>query len=205
MAIEVTGKFKPKSGKTFSIVDAVDVEMPDGSRLSDFKGGVTSVNGQTGDVKITVTDGKDGADGKDGINGKDGANGKDGVSPSVSVEAMEGGHRITITDATGTKTFDVMDGEDGQGASITVDSELSETSENPVQNKAITANFNSAMQILQMQVVPNLLPAVTASDNGKALGVVNGVWTPIAVSIPTDSHINELIDAYLSEALGGDY
>ena len=36
MAIEITGKFKPKSGKTFSIIDAVDVEMPDGGRLPDY-------------------------------------------------------------------------------------------------------------------------------------------------------------------------
>lgn len=35
------------------------------------------------------------------------------VSPEVSVEAIEGGHRVTVKDVNGTKTFDVMDGEDG--------------------------------------------------------------------------------------------
>lgn len=41
----------------------------------------------------------------------DGADGKDGVSPTVEAEAIEGGHRITITNADGTtKTADVMDG-----------------------------------------------------------------------------------------------
>ena len=39
--------------------------------------------------------------------------GKDGTSATVSVSDIEGGHRITITDANGTKTVDVMDGEDG--------------------------------------------------------------------------------------------
>lgn len=34
MAIGVTGKFKPKSNN-FAIVDAQDVEMPDGKRLSE--------------------------------------------------------------------------------------------------------------------------------------------------------------------------
>lgn len=67
MAIEVTGKFKPKSGKTFPIIDAVDVEMPDGTRLSSLKGGVASVNGVTPDKNgnalveakhITYKDGK---------------------------------------------------------------------------------------------------------------------------------------------------
>ena len=36
MAIEITGKFKPKNGKTFAIVDAADVEMPNGGRLPDY-------------------------------------------------------------------------------------------------------------------------------------------------------------------------
>lgn len=36
--------------------------------------------------------------------------GADGVSPTVATEAIEGGHRVTITDADGEKSFDVMDG-----------------------------------------------------------------------------------------------
>lgn len=39
------------------------------------------------------------------------ARGNDGVSPIVSVESIEGGHRITIEDIRGTKSFDVKDGE----------------------------------------------------------------------------------------------
>ena len=45
----------------------------------------------------------------------DGEKGNDGVSPAVSVAAITGGNRVTITDAEGAKTFDVMDG--AQGAS----------------------------------------------------------------------------------------
>lgn len=45
--------------------------------------------------------------------GEPGAPGKDGVSPVVTVEAIEGGHRITITDSLGDQTADVMDGKDG--------------------------------------------------------------------------------------------
>lgn len=43
--------------------------------------------------------------------------GKDGISPTVTVTAIDGGHRVSITDATGTQTFDVMDGADGQPGS----------------------------------------------------------------------------------------
>lgn len=41
----------------------------------------------------------------------------DGVSPTVTVTDITGGHRVTITDATGTKTFNVMDGATGADGS----------------------------------------------------------------------------------------
>lgn len=47
------------------------------------------------------------------FDGHDGADGTDGFSPTVSVTEITGGHRVTITDATGTQTFDVMDGING--------------------------------------------------------------------------------------------
>lgn len=62
-----------------------------------------------------------GNDGAPGADGKDGIDGKDGVSPTVSVVAISGGHRVSITDANGTKTFDVMDGEDGAAGAGTGD------------------------------------------------------------------------------------
>lgn len=46
--------------------------------------------------------------------GKDGQDGKDGVSPTVSVSQITNGHKVTITDASGTKTFDVLNGEKGE-------------------------------------------------------------------------------------------
>lgn len=66
-----------------------------------------------------------------------GGSGTDGYSPTVSITDIQGGHRVTITDANGAHTFDVMDGEDGEGSSITVDSALSDSSTNPVQNKVV--------------------------------------------------------------------
>ena len=42
--------------------------------------------------------------------------GDDGVSPTVTVTTITGGHRVTITDASDTRFFDVMDGEDGTDA-----------------------------------------------------------------------------------------
>ena len=42
--------------------------------------------------------------------GGGGGGGQDGFSPIVAVTNITGGHRVSITDADGTKTFDVMDG-----------------------------------------------------------------------------------------------
>ena len=56
------------------------------------------------------------ARGTQGEKGEDGNPGQDGVSPTVSVATISGGHRVSITDVNGTQTFDVMDGEDGDGS-----------------------------------------------------------------------------------------
>lgn len=40
--------------------------------------------------------------------------GEDGFSPTVEVSAITGGHTVSITDANGEKSFDVMDGVDGE-------------------------------------------------------------------------------------------
>jgi hypothetical protein len=61
-------------------------------------------------------DGSDGAPGQTGPQGpagQNGSNGQDGVSPTVSVTTITGGHQVSITDAQGTDTFNVMDGSDG--------------------------------------------------------------------------------------------
>lgn len=41
------------------------------------------------------------------------SSGKDGFSPTVTLSAISNGTRVTITDATGTKNFDVLNGQDG--------------------------------------------------------------------------------------------
>lgn len=46
-----------------------------------------------------------------------GADGQDGVSPTISVSTITGGHAVSITDAQGTNTFNVMDGIDGANGS----------------------------------------------------------------------------------------
>ena len=69
--------------------------------------GATGATGPAGPAGAT------GARGPQGIQGPAGENGVNGVSPTVSVSTIEGGHRISITDAAGTNTIDVLDGATG--------------------------------------------------------------------------------------------
>lgn len=52
-----------------------------------------------------------------GAQGQEGPAGADGVSPSVSVSEIAGGHRVSIQDAGGASSFDVMDGQNGSAGS----------------------------------------------------------------------------------------
>ena len=45
--------------------------------------------------------------------GGGGGSGADGFSPTITVTAITGGHRVTITDVNGTRYFDVLDGVNG--------------------------------------------------------------------------------------------
>ena len=60
MSVEVIDKIKPKNNGDFALVDAVDVEMPDGTRLSDqdFSGGLPKVSEADEGKIFSVVDGK---------------------------------------------------------------------------------------------------------------------------------------------------
>ena len=109
-----------------------------------------------GALAFGIPQGERGQAGQDGAPGQDGQNGADGVSPSVDVEAITGGHRVTITDAEGDHTFDVMDGE--TGTAIIDDTS---TAADKVWSASKTNDLKSALSVLE--------PTASASDVGKAL------------------------------------
>ena len=81
--------------------------------------GVDYFDGKDGEDGYTPVKGKDYFDGDPGYTpqkGKDYFDGEDGISPVVEVTPITGGHRVTITDANGRKTFDVMDGDSSGGS-----------------------------------------------------------------------------------------
>jgi hypothetical protein len=84
--------------------DSGDFVGPEGPRGPQGDPGIPGPKGDTGEQ------GPQGERGESGPEGPQGIQGETGVSPTVSVEEIVGGHRVTITDATQTQTFDVMDG-----------------------------------------------------------------------------------------------
>lgn len=71
--------------------------------------------------------------------GPKGDRGDDGVSPEVTVEDIAGGHKVTITDASGEKSAIVLDGKDGVGV---VAIEQTTTSDEDGGSNVITATLS---------------------------------------------------------------
>ena len=69
--------------------------------------------GEKGDPGEQGPKGEKGEPGPAGEKGDPGAPGADGFSPTVQVQDITGGHRVTVTDKNGSKSFNVMDGKDG--------------------------------------------------------------------------------------------
>lgn len=114
----------------------------------------------------------------------EGTDGLNGYSPTVTVTEITGGHRVVITDKNGSHTFDVMDGSD---ATVTVDDELDDQSENPVQNKVITEEvLDLKAKISHKQDAPSML-----GTDGQIMGLaeINGQLVPVWIN-PLDVKIN---------------
>lgn len=96
--------------------------------------------------------------------------GEPGTSPTVTVQDIAGGHRIVITDATGTSSVDVMDGKQGDpGKDATVDTTL--THEGEAADAKATGDAISAVKARQ-----NIL---TGSETGNPISVDDAFAAPL--------------------------
>lgn len=105
--------------------------------ITDIDGGHrVSITDVEGTKTFDVMDGADGEQGPEGPRGETGPEGpqgpagENGVGASASVTAITGGHRVTIVSASGTVSFDVMDGKDGaagEGANVELDTTLTQS------------------------------------------------------------------------------
>lgn len=76
MSVEVIDKIKPKNNADFPLVDAADIEMPDGTRLSEHDFMESSKLTEAVNVALAQAKASGEFDGKDGVDGKNGADGK---------------------------------------------------------------------------------------------------------------------------------
>lgn len=129
------------SDATASYSDGVlTLGIPRGVKGDPGETGAQGPAGPKGDTGERGPQGDTGATGATGPKGDTG-NGISSITKTGSSGLVDT-YTITFTDGTST-TFNVTNGKDGSGADIDVDSELSSTSTNPVQNKVITTALNS--------------------------------------------------------------
>lgn len=127
---------------------------PKGDKGDTGPQGERGLQGEKGETGERGPAGQDGYTPVKGVDYFDGSPGEDGFSPTVSVSTIAGGHQVIVTDASGAKTFNVMDGSQGpqgiqgpegpQGpagsdATVTVDSTVTAGGTNPVNSAAVIA------------------------------------------------------------------
>jgi hypothetical protein len=112
----------------------------------------------------------------------------------IAISEDEKGQKLpAVAESDNGKVLAVVDGAwaaadaPSAGANITVDTELSETSENPVQNKVITAVVNEVGTAFgqmgeALEVLGARVPDASASPNGSFLQVVNGAWAAVSLT-----------------------
>lgn len=141
-----------------------------------------SITDITGGHRITITDaeGTSTADVMDGEDGDPGTPGDDGVSPTVTVTDITGGHRVTITDAEGDHTFDVMD---GSAADIIDD-------ESTANNKVWSAQKTNS---LKNEINGKIDAPETAGTAGQVLGLDGNLepeWKTVSGGGTVDSSLS---------------
>lgn len=123
-----------------NLADAAAIKGDKGDKGDKGEKGDTGAKGDKGDT---------GSQGIQGIQGIKGDAGQDGVSPTVSTTSIIGGTTVTISDASGSHTFNVMNGEKGEKGDLpTLDAIPTDGSMNGVTS---SGTFN-AIKIVQDSV-----------------------------------------------------
>ena len=140
-----------------------------------------------------------------GADGNPGQPGADGYSPTITVTDITGGHRLTITDKNGTRTVDVMDGEDGQPGQDGQDGDPGAPGFSPVitvtditGGHRLTITTATGTQTMDVMDGSGGDPTTLIDDTAGA-GVVNKTWSAnklntetSALLIATNSRINDI-------------
>lgn len=120
------------------------------------------------------------------LKGEKGDPGNDGISPTIIEDSNNTDeiYKLKITDKNGTITTPNLKGNgSNDGSSITIDSEMSDTSENSVQNKVIKSYVDNKLSYSNNEILNKL----SESDEGELLYNGNKISTNIVI----DSELNE--------------
>lgn len=120
-----------------------------------------------------------------------GEKGDDGFSPEVTTAAIIGGHRVTITDAEGTHTFDVLDGTGaGDMLSTTYDPEAVVAGAGGIADyveanggKIDTIKVNGTAQTITNKAVDITVPTTAADVSADPAGSASAVQTNLTTHI----------------------
>lgn len=125
--------------------------------------------------------------------GKPGTDGEDGISPTVDVTVIEGGYRITFTDANGAKEVDLRHGTDGEDGHTPVKGEDYFTEEDVQEIAQEAAKLVTIDQVTPDQVVfPDGLQTTYAIGKVK---LVNGS----AELVPAGGTLEDFFDVFVDE------
>ena len=159
----------------------------------------STITGGANRVIIKLADGTSKSfnvqNGKDGSTGKDGSDGKDGFSPTVSIEPISGGNRVTITDANGPQSFDVMNGTGSGGGGVSEESDPTV----PDWAKTETKPKYTASEVGALEDVSGVLESKHYGNNSI-------LSTKLADNAVWPRHISDLVwgevDSRINAALG---
>lgn len=182
----------------------------DGAAATIAVGSVTS--GQTASVVNSGTSSAAVFDfvlpkGDPGTPGQDGSDGADGVSPTVSTTAITGGTEVTITDAGGAHTFDVMDG--AQGDPGTPGQDGSDGFSPTVSTSAITGGTAVVITDAQGPHTFNVMNGINGQDGAPGADGSDGndgfspVVTTSSITGGTEVTITDAIGPHVFDVMNG--
>ena len=192
--------------ETFDVMDGEDGDTGRGIVTIEK----TSTSGLVDTYTITYSDNTTGTFYV--TNGENGDPGTPGFSPVVAISSITGGHRVTITSATGTDSFDVLDGVDGEdgngiasvelnddytltltfddGTSYTTTSIRGEPGENGVSPTASVTQTTTGATITVTDARGTTTANLTNGQNGDP-----GISPTITITSITDGHRVTITDA----------
>lgn len=133
-----------------------------------------------------------------------GADGKDGTSPTVSVTAIDNGHRITITDVSGSRTIDVLNGQPGKDG-MTPNLQIGTVTTLPAGSPATAEITGTAANPVLSLGIPKGADAASGSASVSSInGLTGAVSLPVSGSCVCNSAASDRLKVLTSVSSGFD-